>query len=141
MLGPCRYCDPVVFLTDQLEHLIADMEAKQPSALHKETHLVFAVGVFSQKLLAQGGPIGVAGFEPYRIHGGEVSVLLHPGHIRGVGPKDLGLLGASGQLGRGFPSLKLHPPEGKFGGNQGGVAGDQLGQGRQSPRFHVGPNG
>ena len=130
MLGACGHGDPVVFLTDQLQHLLADVEAKQAPALHKEAHLVFAVGVLSQKLLAQGGPIGVAGFEADRVHRRVGTVRLHPGHIRGVGRQDLGLVGARGQLGRGLPALKPHPPGGELVGNQGGVAGNQLRQGR-----------
>ena len=43
----------VVLLTQDLEHLIANMQAKQTGSLDEEAHFVFPVGMLVEKLFPQ----------------------------------------------------------------------------------------
>jgi hypothetical protein len=61
------------------------VQAEQALAFYEEAHFVFAVGVFSQKLLAQSFAIGVVRRHPDRIHGGIAGAGLHPLDLCGVG--------------------------------------------------------
>ena len=59
MLGASGHPQKVVGFTEHLQHLIADVQAKQPATLHEEPHLVFAVGVLAEKLATQGLAVGM----------------------------------------------------------------------------------
>jgi hypothetical protein len=52
----------------QLQHLVPQVEAEQPPAVHEEAHLVLGMGVLGQELLPQGLPVRVLRRDPDRIH-------------------------------------------------------------------------
>lgn len=69
--GAGGHADPIVAFAEHLQHLFrfSGMDAEEAPAFHKETHLVFGVDVFRQKLLAQGNALGMVGVDADRIYG------------------------------------------------------------------------
>ena len=125
MLGAGGHGDPVIGLTQHLQHLIAQVQTKQPLALHEQAHLVFAVGVLGQELLPQDLAIRVVGGHADHIHRGVGAPLLHGGDLLGVGGQNCFLIGIVGQLYPGGPALEQHPPLGQLLADQLAVPGLQ----------------
>ena len=127
--GACWHADPVVALADQLQHLLAQVQAEQAAALDEEAHLVFGVGVLSQELLAQGQPIGMVGAQADRIDRAIAAFGLDKGDFAGIGGQDRLAVRIRLQIGPGGPALEADSPGGQLPLNQLAVLADQPGGG------------
>ena len=97
------------------------MQAEKAAALYEKAHLVFAVGVLGQKLLAQGLAVGMVWCEANRIHGGVRTTGLHSGDFGGVDGQDRGRIGLRGQAALDLPALKANAHRRQGGGDCGRI--------------------
>ena len=106
------------------------MQAKQPPAIHKKAHLVFAVGVLREEFLAQLSALGVVGPQADGIHGLVAAIGLHLGNLGAVGRQDL-LLAAGGiQFAVGGPLQEADAALAELLGHDGRIGGVQRRQRR-----------
>ena len=105
------------------------MQAEEAASLYEEAHLIFAVGVFGQKLLAQGLAVWMVWREANRIHRGVRPAGLHPGNFGGVGGQDPSRLGVRGEAGLDLPALKADAQWRQRGGDFGRVTAGKAGGG------------
>ena len=121
MLGAGGHPQEIAALTEHLQHLPFEMDHKQSPALDEEAHLVLAVGVFGEELLAQGNAIGVIRPQADRIDGGIGATRLHLGDLAGVGRQHRGLIGSGGEFWLHRPALVAQAALGQGLGNHLGV--------------------
>ena len=118
--------NPIARFTEQLQHCITDVQAEKATPLHEKAHLVFAVGVLGQKLLAQGLAVWMIWREANRIHRGVRPTGLHSGDFGGVSRQDRGRIGIRGQDALNLPALKAHAQWRQGGGDCGRITAAEL---------------